>query len=72
MSNMKLFGDGGPQVTNDRGGQLEISTMLEQQQSPSVAIRRFRSNAICGHGSFQGSVYQIQLSVLTPDMEYRD
>jgi hypothetical protein len=69
MSNAKLWRDGGPQATNDRGGQLELSAMSKQQQSLSVAIWHFRSNLIRDRACFQGSAYQrdwIQLSVLMP------
>lgn len=42
MSNAKLWRDGEPQATNDRGGQLELGTMSKQQQSLSVAHPAFQ------------------------------
>jgi hypothetical protein len=71
MSNAKSCRDVGPQATNDRGGQPELSTVSKQQQSLSVAIQHFGSNTIRDRARFQGPAYQrgwIQLSNLDPDM----
>lgn len=75
MSNMKLWRDGGPQTTSHRGGKTGVQHHVEAAAEPVSGHSALPKQHHSRHGSFPRlsiPACWIQLSVLTPDMGYRD